>query len=174
MAPPIQKLLTARSIPALGPGPRPGALSIREIEEMIDQSASEVESPLQRELTRALVYLWNDHLDQAHSIAQTIENNDGSYLHAIVHRREPDYSNARYWFHRVGKHAVFAALAERVGKTIPASDDLRHRLLPKGTWDPFAFVDCCEKAARAQNNDSKLLEQIQAEEFHLLLSYFLT
>jgi len=174
MAATIQKLLTARSIPALGPGPRPGTLSIREIEEWLDQSPSEVQRPQQRELTRALVYLWNDHLDQAHSIAQSIENSAGSYLHAIVHRREPDYSNARYWFHRVGKHAVFTTLAERLEKIIPPAHDLRHRLLPKGTWDPFAFVDRCEKAVPAERNDSKLLEQIQAEEFQVLLNYFVT
>src|ERR1043165_5835791 len=119
MAATIQKLLTARSIPALGPGPRPGSLSIGEIERLLDPSPSQVQPPLQRELIRALVYLWNDHLDQAHSIAQAIENNDGSYLHAIVHRREPDYSNARYWFHRVGSHPVFTTLAERVEKLIP-------------------------------------------------------
>jgi len=172
MADAIQKLLTPRSLPLLGSESRPETLPILEIDELINHSVASLPSD-RRELTRALVYLWNDHLDEAHSIAQAIASGDGSYLHAMVHRREPDYSNARYWLHRVGKHPVFQTLATRAD-TLLSGHELHDRLVKKGEWDPIAFVDCCERAARLQGDVPTLLMQVQAEEFQVLLDHFLT
>lgn len=87
---------------------------------------------------RSALHLWNDSLDRCHALAQDIETPTGSYLHGVMHRREPDYGNAKYWFRRVGTHPVFAKLE-------------------KG-WDPFDMVDRCEKAAR----DPKLEKELRA------------
>jgi hypothetical protein len=54
-------------------------------------------------LTLPLQALWWDakgSWDKAHSCAQAAEDRDGSAVHAYLHRKEPDLSNARYWYSR--------------------------------------------------------------------------
>ncbi|MSR65297.1 MAG: hypothetical protein EXS18_05890 [Verrucomicrobiae bacterium] len=75
---------------------------------------------------RAGLYLRFNFLDESHTISQGIHTVEGSYWHAIMHRREPDYSNSKYWFRKVGSHPVL-------------------KVLPNA--DPLAFVDLCEEAA---------------------------
>ena len=92
----LRKLLSTSEPPYPGPEHRPGTLSIAEIDRQLKPLFNKA-SPTQQ-LISATLYLWHDHLDEAHSLAQEIETSDGSYVHGIMHRREPDYSNARYWF----------------------------------------------------------------------------
>ena len=50
--------------------------------------------------------LWHDgknNWQKAHEIAQDIETSDGSWIHAYLHRKEGDSSNAAYWYRRAGK-----------------------------------------------------------------------
>lgn len=135
----------------------------------------------ERTAVAAGLHLLYDDLDGSHSLSQTIEgrgkNHNGDYWHAIMHRREPDYDNAKYWFRRVGAHPVLAelpAVLERVG-TEAASPELgrwQNRLVKHGTWDPFAFVDACEAAAEHPDDSEfrQALEEIQHfEMLHLLV-----
>lgn len=40
---------------------------------------------------------------RAHQIAQDIESQDAAWVHAYLHRREGDTSNAGYWYRQAGK-----------------------------------------------------------------------
>jgi hypothetical protein len=157
--------------PALGPERRKGTKTIAQIDGVLGAGG--------HPLVRATVLLWHDHLDEAHAIAQDIENVDGSYLHGIVHRREPDYSNAKYWFRRVGRHRCFEDLADAayaiLDLTFYEHDKPAPPLIVEGKWDPFAFIDTCETASRGKGDDDliKALRQIQAAELSILLKDFL-
>ena len=85
------------------------------------------------------LWLYHDFLDESHTISQDLPSWFGSYWHGIMHRREPDASNAKYWFRRVPANPVFEALAADAPNSGSRST---------GQWDPFAFVDRCETRAR--------------------------
>jgi hypothetical protein len=118
---------------------------------------------------RAGLWLRADRMDASHEISQSIETPDGSYWHGILHRREPDYSNAKYWFRRVGDHAIFAELASIAG--VPGREGQGASLdaTPGGRWDPFRFVDLC--ASGPQGSRRSELEEIQSREIDLLLAH---
>lgn len=123
----------------------------------------------------------HDFFDESHTEAQSIEGmgsqHNGDYWHAILHRREPDYGNAKYWFRHVGRHPVYRDLAPiaqmRFERTEPgllkSLEPWRKRLLAQSGWDPMAFVDLCEAAAR-DHTLKGWCEQIQYDEMCLLLA----
>ena len=124
---------------------------------------------------RAGLLLWNDELDKSHSVSQSISSSSGSYWHGIMHRREPDYSNAKYWFRKVPEHPVYDKLFQLVHdeEDVVDSDSVRDFIATvktAGAWDPFAFVDLAEKAAGGK--DSELFDfviELQLAEIRLLL-----
>ncbi len=57
-------------------------------------------------LSPCLAALWYDakqDWQQAHNIAQDIDDQDGAWVHAYLHRKEGDRGNARYWYNRAGR-----------------------------------------------------------------------
>ena len=172
--PAFAKFLDTKQLADLGPGPRSGILAEKQVNEKLDEAFEAADiSENARQLVRALILLWHDHLDASHTLAQGIENPDGAYVHAIMHRREPDYSNAAYWFRRVGHHRAFPELARRVSElaSTAAKNQLQERFLRKGEWDPFGFVDACQQVANGEmlQDEEKCLRQIQRVEFEVLL-----
>ena len=173
----FEKLLATPELPDLGPGPRTGVQTEKELEQpMAEIFHSSKISPQNRQLIRAVVLLWHDHLEAAHVIAQEIETADGAFVHGITHRREPDYGNAKYWFRRVGKHEAFVEIARRVRELLEARNErtLLNTLIPNGDWDAFAFVDLCEEAAKRKMPDSAILREVQRVETETLLQRFVS
>lgn len=59
-----------------------------------------------RDLNAALAGLWWDakgDWTKAHESAQQDEDIAGSWVHAYLHRKEGDASNAAYWYSRAGR-----------------------------------------------------------------------
>jgi hypothetical protein len=57
-------------------------------------------------LSPPLQALWWDvkgDWDKAHECAQADPGPRGAAVHAYLHRKEPDLSNARYWYNRAGR-----------------------------------------------------------------------
>jgi len=118
-----------------------------------------------------------DGLEESHVISQSLDDANGSYWHAIMHRREPDYGNAKYWFRRVGKHpigprlsAVAAELAQHSLAVAPwpAAEWLSE---PAALWPHDRFVDLCAAAANGSAAQQLLCRQIQRNEMEFLLDY---
>ncbi len=174
----FKAILATPEPPELGPGPRAGVLAAPALNRDLEDLFRRTKLPAEKQpLVRALVLLWHDHLDPAHEIAQGVANADGAFLHGIMHRREPDYGNAKYWFHRVGRHAAFPEIARAVAALLKAPHkEQRSQLLPNGDWDPFAFIDACERCARRPPGDAEhqLLRDVQRIEMETLLAAFLS
>jgi hypothetical protein len=114
--------------------------------------------------------LWNDDLHRSHDLSQNLPSKTGSYLHGIMHRREPDYGNGAYWFRRVGNHPLFPDVA----KAAAAIDPHNQTGLIDNKWDPFAMIDACREAASQPNGEvGMLLREIQLAELLLLIDYAL-
>jgi hypothetical protein len=111
----------------------------------------------------SLLWLHHDFLDESHEISQGIDTPAGSYLHAIMHRREPDAFNSKYWWRRVGSYPVFAEVAT-------AATELGY-LKAGEAWDPYRFVDDCEAARGRGGEREELLKRVQAAEMQALLAW---
>ena len=61
----------------------------------------------------ALIALWHDgrgDWDAAHRTAQEIDDSEGAWIHAYLHRKEGDAGNAAYWYRRAGKPVASTSL----------------------------------------------------------------
>jgi hypothetical protein len=110
------------------------------------------------------LWLRFDFLDESHQISQEDEGNpDRDFWHAIMHRREPDASNSKYWWRRVGSHPVLAQLRTRA---------------PEAGYSfttPEAFVDYCERVRGSGSGsgsaEEEVAKRVQQLEWELLFAW---
>jgi hypothetical protein len=120
---------------------------------------------------RAGLWLAFNFVDEAHTRAQDLNTVEGSYWHALMHRREPDHSNAAYWFHRVGTHAIFPALRDAAAELALSAPPQGAFLARQEQWDPFAFNDLCQASQEATAPCHDLCRRIQRVEWELLFDH---
>lgn len=105
--------------------------------ELLPVAGKVVEKLAGKPTLQAAIWLYAEDLDGSHKISQTIMSEEGSFLHGMMHRREGDFSNAKYWFSNAG------SLPRQLG------------------LDPFSLTD--EVARHPRGNPIQLVEAQRRE-----------
>src|SRR5687768_10504407 len=98
----VASLLAPREL-AVGPG-RPEHAVAQQLRRLDAEAMFAPRRVRDRDMARACLaglWLYHDFLDESHTLSQCIDTPSGSYWHAIMHRREGDFANSKYWFRRV-------------------------------------------------------------------------
>ena len=122
--------IQAAPLPPLGDGSTVSSF-LPLLEGGIGDHLNEVPASRQMEILSGMWLLAGD-IHRSHSISQDLPSAEGSFLHGIMHRREGDFGNSKYWFRRVGSHPVFAQIETETNGHYA---------------DPFDFVDQCQSAS---------------------------
>jgi hypothetical protein len=119
------------------------------------------------------LWLVHDFLDESHTISQNVETSAGSFWHGVMHRREGDFSNAKYWFRRADVPDVLAELGPRVSALAAEAQTAGVRPLAAsgGPLDPFAFVDACQAARRTSGVADAYCRRVQQLEWECLFDH---
>ena len=109
------------------------------------------------------LWLYIDELDRSHARSQGLETPTGSFWHAIMHRREGDFSNSKYWYRRAGRHPAMSGMAlggggAGAGTTV-------------GGYDPEAFVDAVQHAHEGGDASHPELVAMQRREWKVLFEW---
>jgi hypothetical protein len=164
----------------LGPG-RANTSVKPKLDELTDSLIFSGQRVIDRDMARcchAALWLLHDYLDESHTISQEVGSTTGSYWHGIMHRREPDFGNSKYWFRRVGKHPAFEPLHGSARSIVNAKADgvgdpdrEVADLVTSHDWDPFLFVDLCHKALNTHSNLERVCREIAQAEWQVLFHY---
>jgi hypothetical protein len=168
-------LLADERLNPLGPGqPNLGIRRTLETLNLIDAFAPQaIRAEDMAKACLAGLWLRHDFLDESHTFSQSLESPTGSYWHGLMHRREPDFDNASYWFRQVGRHPIFPALVVAAAEVAaqadptPAACFLQNQI----AWDPFAFIDLCRECIGRATAQEELCRRVQQREWELLFEY---
>lgn len=173
--PVIQTFIEPERVPPLGPGSPNKAMYDALRGATVDTLFAHARI-VQHDMAAACLsglWLYHDYLDESHTLSQDISSPTGSYWHGIMHRREPDFSNGKYWFRRVGHHPIFPALADAARALAADAQGLKRAswLADATSWDPFAFIDLCEACYSGKDADHALCRQVGLAEWRLLFDF---
>jgi hypothetical protein len=83
-------------------------MTTKEFSDAIDRK----QIPQGNALLKALWYDAQGDWESAHELVQNDTTTHGAWLHAYLHRKEGDISNAKYWYHRADRSFPSASLEE--------------------------------------------------------------
>jgi hypothetical protein len=173
----VAELLAESRLPELGPG-QPVSAVRHQLESLTDQPLFEhrvVGDPQMADCCRSGLWLWFDFLEESHTFSQKIPSSSGSFWHGIMHRRETDYGNAKYWFRRVGSHPIYATLSAVTPAMVEPHGLAPRDVLGNGSaWDAARFVDLCEKAHGTSSPLEQACRELAQVEWLLLFDYCYT
>ena len=129
--------------------------------------------PATADAVLAALWLRFDDLEAAHEVVNRIENETGYLWHGILHRREGDYPNARYWVHRAGNYPIYPYLAQGMAAILANMESLNAEAMKSQikTWDSMYFVKLCERAVEEGGDFEKFCQQVQDLEWNLFFNY---
>ena len=110
-----------------------------------------------------LLYALDD-LAGCHDFFQNTASNLVSYWHGMMHRREADFDNARYWFRRTGALPFFDTLHRR-------ASEISADMAKQSSWDPYLFTGQCEQQRFGADYDNGELVRLQRAEFDVVFDY---
>lgn len=105
-----------------------------------------------------------DALDAAHRIFQDDSSDLGSYWHGVMHRREGDFDNARYWFRRAGRLLIS-------DKMHAAAAQVSANMAKQNSWDAYLLTGMCEQAKFGDADAIPECLKLQRVEFDELFAY---
>ncbi|MEO0513911.1 MAG: hypothetical protein AAF086_01275 [Planctomycetota bacterium] len=109
------------------------------------------------------LWMYVDELDHSHTASQALDTPTGAYWHAIMHRREGDFSNAKYWLQRAVHHPAMGLI------------DLTGGGAGSGTavaaYDATEFVNRVERAHTRDDGFHPELVSAQCKEWKALFEW---
>ncbi|MGF1448299.1 MAG: hypothetical protein ACFB20_02655 [Opitutales bacterium] len=172
---PLRPLLRRNTPAPLGPGQPETSMGerIKAAEVVRTLQAAGAKDADMAEACLAGIYLLHDHLDTSHTLSQSISGPTGSFWHGIMHRREPDYPNGKYWFARVGEHPIYDDLQSEACRLSEENPGTVKGLFicNQDHWNPDAFIDFVEAVSGQGGPDEALALAIQQREWELLFDY---
>ena len=151
----------------------PAARDLLESTQPADLVAGKVASRDDASAMLAGLWLYFDFLDESHTISQSLRSETGSFWHAIMHRREGDFGNSKYWYARCQNHPSLPAIAAAAAKFVnqmPADKSLL-RVVASG-WSPSAFVDLVQSVHESPSDPRHALAvALQRVEWQVLFDH---
>ena len=148
----IMAAVVVSPMPGLGDGPLDSNLAAA-IANGTDIQWADVTAN-NRSLSESGLWLLAGELDRSHQISQENHSAMGSFWHGIMHRREGDFENAKYWFRRAGDHELLQQIRQW--------SDGAYR-------DPFEFVDAVRRAVRSGREADERCKLLQWIEWQSLM-----
>jgi hypothetical protein len=137
---------------------------IRDATDEALSGGKQITDPKTFALVRGALFYAADDLGAAHRISQENSSDLGSYWHGMMHRREGDFDNARYWFRRAGRLPIFDRMHGAAANSSP-------NMAKQSSWDAYLLTGMCEQAKFGDTEAIPECVRLQKIEFEQMLDY---